>query len=204
VVILRLSLSRPEAACPDQRAPALAGVQPGPERAVKRKLLFAFLTICSIVTADVITKRVAEAVLPHGYPIERLGVPLTLAYNTGVAFGLPLPGLGRWLVIAATVFVLFVLVGIFRRTPLSDWVRLLAVQLVAAGALGNLIDRLRWSRGVVDFIGPIDLGFMDFPIFNVADMAITCGAVLLAISMLREDKATVPATAPALDSADPN
>lgn len=172
---------------------------------MKRKLLYAFLTIATIVTADVITKRLAEALLPHGYPIERLGIPLTLAYNTGVAFGLPLPGLGRWLVIAATIFVLFVLVGIYRRTPLTDWVRLFAVQLVAAGALGNLIDRLRWSRGVVDFIGPINLGFWDFPIFNVADMAITCGAVLLAISMLREEKAAAVASAkPALDSADSN
>jgi len=168
---------------------------------VKRKLLYAFLTIATIVTADIITKRLAEALLPHGYPIERLGIPLTLAYNTGVAFGLPLPSLGRWLVIAATVFVLFVLVGIFRRTSATDWLRLLAVQLVAAGALGNLIDRLRWGGGVVDFIGPINLGFMDFPIFNVADMAITCGAALLAVSMLREEKS--PAVRePALDRVD--
>jgi len=172
---------------------------------VNRKLLYAFLTIVPIVAADVITKRLAEALLPHGYPIERLGIPLTLAYNTGVAFGLPLPSLGRWLVVAATCFVLFVLVGIYRRTPLSDWPRLLATQLVAAGALGNLIDRLRWSRGVVDFIGPINLGFMDFPIFNVADMSLTCGAILLAISMLREERTEAAASAkPALDTADPN
>ena len=156
---------------------------------MKRKLLYAFLTIGSIVTADVITKRLAEAVLPHGYPIERFGIPLTLAYNTGVAFGLPLPSLGRWLVIAATIFVLFVLVGIFRRTPLADWVRLLAVQLVAAGALGNLIDRLRWGGGVVDFIGPINLGFMDFPIFNVADMAVNIGAVLLILGSVLSSRA---------------
>lgn len=171
---------------------------------MKRKLLYSFLTIGSIVTADIITKRLAESLLIHGYPIHRLGIPLTLAYNRGVAFGLPLPSLGRWLVIVATFFVLFVLVGIFRRTPLADWLRLLAVQLVAAGALGNLVDRLRWAGGVVDFIGPINLGFMDFPIFNVADMAITCGAVLLAVSMLREEQAAVRGREPALDSADPN
>jgi signal peptidase II len=55
------------------------------------------------------------------------------------------------------------------------------------GALGNLIDRVRWNKGVVDFIGPIDLGFMDWPIFNVADMAISCGAVALAISFWMEE-----------------
>ena len=156
---------------------------------MKQKLLYAVVVIGTILSADIITKRIAESVLTYGYPIERAGIPLTLAYNTGVAFGLPLPGAGRWIIIGATFFVLFVLWGIFRRTETSDWVRLLAVQLVAAGALGNLIDRLRWGGGVVDFIGPIDLGFMHWPIFNVADMAITTGAVLLAISMLREESA---------------
>jgi lipoprotein signal peptidase len=56
-------------------------------------------------------------------------------------------------------------------------------------AAGNLYDRVRWERGVVDFIGPIDLGLWNFPIFNVADMAITCGAVLLAVSFWFEEQA---------------
>ena len=60
--------------------------------------------------------------------------------------------------------------------------------MVVAGALGNLYDRVRWDRGVVDFIGPIDLGIMNWPIFNVADMSITCGAVLLAISFWGEER----------------
>ena len=58
-----------------------------------------------------------------------------------------------------------------------------------AGALGNLIDRVRWDRGVVDFIGPIDLGITHWPIFNVADMAISCGAVMLALSFWQEERA---------------
>jgi signal peptidase II len=57
-----------------------------------------------------------------------------------------------------------------------------------SGAVGNLYDRLRWSRGVVDFIGPVDLGFADFPIFNVADIGITVRAVLLAISFWLEER----------------
>jgi signal peptidase II len=64
----------------------------------------------------------------------------------------------------------------------------LALSFVASGAIGNLIDRVRWERGVVDFIGPIDLGFMHWPIFNVADMAISCGAVLLAVSFWMEEQ----------------
>ena len=151
---------------------------------MKRKLLFAFLTIGSIVTADVITKRLAEALLPHGYPIERLGIPLTLAYNTGVAFGLPLPSLGRWLVVGATLFVLFVLVGIFRRTPTSDWLRLFAVQLVGAGAIGNLIDRLRYGM-VVDFL-LVHVYEYHWPAFNVADSAISVGVTLMVLDMFLE------------------
>jgi signal peptidase II len=78
------------------------------------------------------------------------------------------------------------LASMFRTAKPDDWVRLSALSLVAAGAVGNLIDRVRWDRGVVDFIGPIDLGFMHWPIFNVADMAITVGATFLAYSLWRE------------------
>jgi signal peptidase II len=158
---------------------------------LKQKLILAGLVIGAIVLADVATKRWALASLYHGVGAEALGglVPLTLAFNKGIAFGLPLPSLGRWLIIVATFVVLAVLTDLFRRTERSDWVRLLAVKLIAAGAIGNLIDRLRWDGGVVDFIGPINLGFMHWPIFNIADMAITTGAVLLAISLWREEAA---------------
>jgi signal peptidase II len=79
------------------------------------------------------------------------------------------------------------------RAERNDWLRLLSIELVAAGALGNLIDRVRWDAGVVDFIGPINLGFMHWPIFNIADMAITMGAVLLGISLWREETAAAAA-----------
>ena len=69
-----------------------------------------------------------------------------------------------------------------------NYIRITAISLVVAGAVGNLYDRVRWSRGVVDFIGPIDLGFWDFPIFNVADISISCGAILLAISFWMEEQ----------------
>jgi signal peptidase II len=83
------------------------------------------------------------------------------------------------------------------RTDERDLFRILAISLVFAGALGNLIDRVRWSRGVVDFIGPINLGFMNWPIFNVADMAISCGAVALAISFWTEEEQTADETSEA-------
>jgi signal peptidase II len=157
---------------------------------VNQKVTAAVLAIGGIVVADVVTKRWALDALYHtGASRELFGVPLTLAFNRGIAFGLPLPQAGRWIIIIATFVVLYVLVDLFRKAEAGDWVRLLAIQLVAAGALGNLIDRVRWDRGVVDFIGPIDLGFMHWPIFNIADMAITTGAVLLGISLWREESA---------------
>lgn len=164
-------------------------------RIVKQKVLLAMLVIGSIVFADVSTKRWALDALRPGHIIESLGVPMTLAFNQGVAFGLPLPSAGRWIIIFATLLVLFVLTNLFMRAERNDWLRLLSIELVAAGALGNLIDRVRWDAGVVDFIGPINLGFMHWPIFNIADMAITTGAVLLGISLWREETAAAAAAA---------
>jgi signal peptidase II len=165
---------------------------------LKEKLLPAALVVGSIVFADVSTKRWALDTLYHGAYREALGglVPLTLAFNKGIAFGLPLPSAGRWIIIVATIVVLWVLLDLFRRADPSDWLRLLSIQLVTAGALGNLVDRVRWDGGVVDFIGPINLGFMYFPIFNVADMAITTGAILLGISLWREEAAGAAAAEP--------
>ena len=155
------------------------------------------LLLSGIVGLDIVTKQWALGALAHEHSVPGLGgmVPLTLAYNEGVAFGLPLPSAGRWLIIGATLVVLWVLGSLFVRAERTDWLRLLSIVLVASGAVGNLIDRVRWDRGVVDFIGPIDLGFMYWPIFNVADMAITVGAVMLGISLWREG-ATAPAGAP--------
>jgi signal peptidase II len=114
-------------------------------------------------------------------------VPLTLAYNRGAAFGLSIGNDPRWFFIPVTLFALGLLAYLLLRTEAGDRFRIFALSLVLTGALGNLIDRVRWDRGVVDFIGPIDLGFMDWPIFNVADMAISCGAVALAISFWMEE-----------------
>ena len=168
---------------------------------MRQKLLIAAPVIGALIYADIVTKQWALESLVPGLIVEGFGglVPMTLAFNEGVAFGLPLPSAGRYLVIFATILVLFVLTSMFVQARRDDWLRLIPIQLVAAGAIGNLIDRVRWDKGVVDFIGPIDLGFMHWPIFNIADMAITTGAVLLGISLWREETQKA-ATAEALDT----
>jgi len=125
----------------------------------------------------------------RGQSMEIFGglVPLTLAFNRGAAFGISIGNDPRWFFIPVTILAMVLLGYLLVKTDPADRFRLFALSLVFSGALGNLIDRVRWNRGVVDFIGPIDLGFMDWPIFNVADMAISCGAVALAISFWNEE-----------------
>jgi signal peptidase II len=115
-------------------------------------------------------------------------VPLTLAFNKGAAFGIGVGEDSRWFFVPVTLIALALLTVLFRQAAERDLLRVVSISLVASGAVGNLYDRIRWDRGVVDFIGPIDLGLWNFPIFNIADMAITCGAVLLAISFWFEER----------------
>jgi signal peptidase II len=143
-----------------------------------------------LVVLDIVTKQWALRALDHGYTVQALDgwLPLTLAFNRGIAFGIGFPGMGRWLLVVASVFIIVVLYRLLAQSRAGDGWRVLAIGLVMAGAIGNLIDRVRWDRGVVDFIGPYNLGFMHWPIFNVADMAITTGAVMLGFSLLMEER----------------
>src|SRR6266550_1400367 len=135
-----------------------------------------------IVIADVITKGLAVyALLPQRLPHELMGaaVRLTLVYNPGAAFGLHLGAYSRWIFMALTAGALFILGRLYRSTRDGDLLRTLAIGLVCGGAIGNLIDRIRSAAGVVDFID-VGVGDLRWPTFNVADMAVSVGAFLLA------------------------
>jgi signal peptidase II len=157
---------------------------------VGRKTGFLAGIVIPILALDIITKRWALAALDPGRTIEPLGswLPITLAFNRGAAFGIRFTEDPRLVFVPITIVALVVLSVLLKQATQRDYVRIVSISLVMAGALGNLIDRVRWNRGVVDFIGPYDLGFMDWPIFNVADMAISCGAVLLALSFGMEER----------------
>jgi signal peptidase II len=157
---------------------------------VRPKHLIFGLILPVTMIADLITKRWALAALNGPVQAEMLGglVPLTLAFNKGAAFGIRIGDDSRWLFVPISLIALALLAVLYRQAADRDVLRIVSISLVVSGALGNLWDRVRWDRGVVDFIGPIDLGFWDFPIFNVADSAITCGAVLLAISFWIEER----------------
>ena len=155
---------------------------------MNRKVATAGLMLAVILALDFFTKRWALDTLWHGQGSSLGFIPLHLTFNTGVAFGLGVGGF-RWLIVGGTILVMVALTVLLRQADARDHTRIASISAVMAGATGNLIDRLRWDRGVVDFIGPFDLGFANFPIFNVADMAITCGAFVLAISLWLEERA---------------
>ncbi|HKJ92388.1 MAG TPA: signal peptidase II [Longimicrobiales bacterium] len=142
-----------------------------------------------VVVADVIGKALAVAYLPLHLPRRVIDdvVRFTLSYNQNAAFGLSL-GIGsRWTFVVLAIVALAVLAGLYRTTrPAQRW-QTAALALIAAGAVGNLIDRIRSPRGVVDFID-IGLGETRFWTFNIADAAITVGAIMLAVTLWRMEE----------------
>jgi len=148
--------------------------------------------IVGVVLVDIVTKAIAVyALVPQRIPREVIGEYLrfTLVYNPGAAFGLHLGDKSRWIFTILTIGALYILAKLYRTTRSGDWSRTLALALVCAGAIGNLIDRLRSPLGVVDFI---DVGLspeLRWWTFNVADMAVSTGAFMLAWVLWGEEKA---------------
>ena len=150
-----------------------------------------------VVVADLITKAVAVATLsPAGVPTPVVGDVLrwTLVYNPGAAFGLYLGQYSRWIFLTLSLAALYILWRMYRETAEHDRVRTLAIALVSSGAFGNLIDRVRHEYGVVDFID-VGLGASRWPTFNIADMAVSSGAFLLAYVLWNEAPEESPAPA---------
>jgi signal peptidase II len=154
--------------------------------AESRRLFWAVALV--LVVADFATKRIAEqALLPYP-PIAVIGewVQLRLVYNQGAAFGLHLGPWSRWIFLAVAVLAIVLLYRLARSSPARDWMRQVSCALVAGGAAGNLVDRVRGTQGVVDFID-IGVGATRWPTFNVADMGVSLGAIALALSLWIED-----------------
>lgn len=121
----------------------------------------------------------------HSIPLMPPVLRLSFVLNDGVSFGLFSGGAWRWILSLFSIGVAGVLAVWATRTDRR--LLITAIGFVMGGALGNVIDRIRFG-GVVDFI---DLsGTHVFPwIFNVADSAISIGVVLLIIDMLRQERA---------------
>jgi signal peptidase II len=156
--------------------------------------------LAAVVAIDHTTKLLAVAHLsPQHVPHDVVGdtVRLTLAYNRGASFGIEVGEYSRVLFIVLAAAALAILGRLYQTTTPGETRRIAALGLICGGAIGNLIDRVRSSLGVIDFI---DLGVGDvrWYTFNVADVAITGGAALLAVVLWRQD-----APQPALSEAGP-
>jgi len=144
----------------------------------------------SVVALDLITKQLAVTrLLPEHVPHQIVGnvVRLTLAHNPGAAFSMSLGPNSRYIFGAFALIALVILFRLFRLTNPGDVPRTLALGLAWGGAAGNLIDRFRSPLGVVDFID-IGVGDVRFWTFNIADSAVTVGALMLAWVLWREDR----------------
>lgn len=157
---------------------------------LKSKATVFWPLVSLLLLADCTTKDfAAERLEPEHVPHEILGdvVRFTLAYNPGASFSVSLGEHSRWILAGLAFAVLSVLMVQYRRAASHDRDLALALGLIVAGACGNLLDRLRRPRGVVDFID-IGVGDMRFWTFNIADVAVFCGAVLLAHLLIRRDR----------------
>jgi len=134
-----------------------------------------------VIALDQLTKHIAIAALEpyHAQAVIPGFLNWTLAYNAGAAFSFlhDAGGWQRWLFTGLAIVVSIVLVVWLRRTDRGEWRTALPLALVIGGALGNLIDRIRFGH-VTDFI-EVYYQQWSWPAFNVADSAISVGAVLL-------------------------
>ncbi|MGR6835663.1 signal peptidase II [Syntrophomonas erecta] len=117
--------------------------------------------------------------LGESHPLINGFLYLTYVQNQGAAFGI-LPG-KSWFFIVAAALVMFGLVVYNLRHPLPDFLRII-LGIIVGGAAGNFVDRWRFNY-VIDFL---DLRW--WPVFNLADMAIVGGAILLIIYVLRHEE----------------
>jgi len=158
---------------------------------IPRKARVFWPLLSLLVLTDCTTKMLAEARLgPENVPHEVLGdvVQLTLAYNRGAATGIEIGEWSRPVFTLLAIGILAVLGTMYRNATASDRWLALGLALIAGGAVGNLLDRLRSERGVVDFID-IGVGSYRFWIFNVADIGVVVGASVLGILLWHRDRA---------------
>lgn len=159
------------------------------EGSAMSKTAITVIAIAVVLTLDILTKFwvVRTFDLYETTPVLGDFFRFTYTHNRGAAFGIDIGEHSRIFFLVLSLIALGVLGAIYRATPAWDRLRVLALSLVAGGALGNIFDRIRYDRGVVDFLD-FGVGASRFPVFNIADTAVTIGATLLLISFWLEGR----------------
>ena len=147
-------------------------------------LAYLLIGIAVIIGLDQWTKSLATALLSYARPVEVLPIlNWTLLHNKGAAFSF-LSDAGGWQLYFFTGISIVVSIAFtvwMARTPKQDWLIRYSLMFIIGGAIGNLIDRVRLEY-VVDFIH-FHWQQHYFPAFNIADMAITFGAMLMILEV---------------------
>jgi len=155
---------------------------------LKIVLLLALVVICT--SCDLTTKWLAAQHLQWAKPVTIVPNLLELRYtqNEAIAFSLLHSinsGTRKWIIYSLSSFALIFLVLLIWEVRKNSFLGLTALMLILSGAIGNLSERI--FRGyVIDFIHLHYYDRFSWPIFNVADILITCGGILLAILMIRK------------------
>jgi signal peptidase II len=151
---------------------------------------------------DQATKYIAEQTLTKGVPVPVIPnlFNFTLVYNPGAAFGLfgGLPDTMRRVVLLGVSIAAFAVVLFMYRDAKGDKVSVVALVAIVSGAVGNLIDRIRYDA-VVDFLD-FYWGSYHWPAFNIADSAICVGVAVLVLRMLFVGHPSESAERPELSS----
>jgi signal peptidase II len=161
------------------------------------RLRQALLVALVVVALDQVTKAIVERsmVLYESIPIVP-GFSLTYVRNTGAAFGMLAgapPSLRLPLFLLVTAVAIWALVSYLRATPAHRRILVWALGGILGGAIGNFICRMRYGE-VVDFFH-LHWGDWSWPMFNVADSAITVGVVIVVLESLRSgERETATAT----------
>ena len=154
-----------------------------------KKNKIVFLLIFIIFFLDLITKNYASnnLILNHSVSVNNY-LNFTLAFNYGAAFSFlsDAGGWQRWFFIIFSLIVIFVIVILLIKDKNAEYI---AYSFILAGALGNLYDRIFFGY-VIDFI-EIHYNNFYWPIFNIADIAISTGVIMLLYSILFNNKKSI-------------
>jgi signal peptidase II len=161
-----------------------------------------YLTVAVLVACDQVSKAVVMRYIPEqGRPILEPFLSLTPARNSGSAFGLLQAH--NAVFVAVAIVAIGALVYAYHSMQRGDPLLLMSLALALGGAIGNLIDRAQFGY-VRDFFHIHDVaGQTLWPIFNIADSAITVAICLLILRILRPPRSIKNTTLPDPDGADP-
>jgi signal peptidase II len=156
---------------------------------ITKRLLLLMFVVVACVGCDQTTKVYAERSLPKSHAIRFLGdtVRLQVVHNDGafLSLGAAAPGSWRFAVLRFEVSAILIAVFVYALwIPKPHWSEMAALALILAGGVSNLIDRYVHDGYVIDFIN-LGLGLLRTGIFNVADVALMVGVIMLFVQGLR-------------------